>query len=57
MQDSSNDNPFDQETWDLLPDYFEKLPNPVRIHLWADPDAGQGEQEALRLVQALAGRF
>ncbi len=57
MQDSLNDNPFDQETWDLLPNYFAELPNPVRIHLWGDPGAGRGEKEALRLVQALAGRF
>jgi alkyl hydroperoxide reductase subunit AhpF len=57
MQDSLNDNPFDQETWDLLPNYFEELPNPIRIHLWGDPDSGQGEQEALRLIQALASRF
>jgi alkyl hydroperoxide reductase subunit AhpF len=57
MHDSLNDNPFDAETWDLLPNYFAELPNPVQIHLWGDPDSGQGEQEALRLVQALAGRF
>ena len=57
MHDSLNDNPFDAETWELLPNYFEKLPNPVQIHLWGDPDSSQGEQEALRLVQTLAGRF
>ncbi len=57
MHDSLNDNPFDAETWELLPDYFAELPNPVQIHLWGDPDSGQGEQEALRLVQTLAGRF
>jgi alkyl hydroperoxide reductase subunit AhpF len=57
MHDSLNDNPFDAETWELLPDYFEELPNPVQIHLWGDPESGQGEREALRLIQALAGRF
>ena len=57
MHDSLNDNPFDAETWELLPNYFAELPNPVQIHLWGDPDSGQGEQEALRLVQTLAGRF
>ena len=57
MHDSLNDNPFDAETWELLPDYFAELPNPVQIHIWGDPDSGQGEQEALRLVQTLAGRF
>jgi alkyl hydroperoxide reductase subunit AhpF len=57
MQDSSKSNPFDAETWALLPDYFEKLPNTVNIHVWGDPDAGHGEQEAQRLVETLAGRF
>jgi alkyl hydroperoxide reductase subunit AhpF len=57
MHDSLNDNPFDAETWELLPNYFAELTNPVQIHLWGDPDSGQGEQEALRLVQTLAGRF
>jgi len=57
MHNSANDNPFDQETWDLLPDYFEKLPNPVKIHLWADPEGGQGEHDAQRLVNTLADRF
>lgn len=57
MHDSFNDNPLDAETWELLPNYFEELPNPVQIHLWGDPDSGQGEQEALQLVQTLAGRF
>ena len=57
MHNSLNDNPFDEETWDLLPTYFEKLPHPVQIHLWGDPDSGQGEEDALRLVQTLADRF
>jgi alkyl hydroperoxide reductase subunit AhpF len=57
MHNSLNDNPFDEETWDLLPTYFEKLPHPVQIHFWGDPNSGQGEKEALRLVQTLAGRF
>jgi alkyl hydroperoxide reductase subunit AhpF len=57
MYDSLNDNPFDAETWALLPDYFEELPNPVQINLWGDPETSQGEKEALRLIQALANRF
>ncbi len=57
MIDSSNDHPFDQETWDLLPTYFENLPHPVRLHLWGDPELGQSEREAQHLIEALAERF
>lgn len=57
MQDSSNDHPFDQETWALLPSYLDNLPNPVRLHVWGDPAATTSEKEALRLASALANRF
>lgn len=57
MHDSSKSNPFDAETWALLPDYFEQLPNAVDIHVWGDPSEGGGEQEAQYLVQTLADRF
>ena len=50
-------SPFDTETWALLPDYFAALPNPVRLHIWADPQASLGEREAVRLGQALSERF
>lgn len=57
MYDSLNDNPFDQETWDLLPAYFANLPNAVQIRVWGDPQATPSEREAERLAQTLAGRF
>ena len=57
MPKSANDNPFDQETWELLPTYFENLPHPVRIHIWGDPEASQGEKEAKRLIFTIADRF
>lgn len=57
MHDSLNDNPFDQETWDLLPSYFDKLPNPIQVRVWADPQETEGESEAQRLAQTLANRF
>lgn len=57
MQDSSNDHPFDQETWELLPSYFDNLPHAVRLHVWGDPNGSASEGEALRLARALAGRF
>jgi len=50
-------SPFDAETWALLPSYFEALPHPVRIHVWANPAASLGEREAVRLVAALGGAF
>ena len=52
-----DNSPFDPETWALLPDYFDRLPQPVRLHLWADPAASLGEREALRLTTALAAGF
>jgi len=57
MHNSSNNNPFDAETWALLPEYFEHLPQPVQINVWGDPDSSIGEQEAVRLAQTLADRF
>ncbi len=50
-------NPFDAETWALLPSYFDQLPNPVQINLWGDPQMSLGEREAARLCHALAERF
>ncbi len=54
---SPDDNPFDNETWALLPDYFDKLPTPVQINVWGDPKAEFGEAEAVRLAETLASRF
>ena len=53
----SDNNPFDADTWALLPDYFEKLPSKVQINVWGDPTAGFGELEAERLASTLASRF
>jgi alkyl hydroperoxide reductase subunit AhpF len=50
-------NPFDDETWALLPNYFAQLPEPVRLHVWADPQASLGEREAVRLAIALEEGF
>lgn len=57
MPDSSNDNPFDQKTWDLLPTFFDNLPHAVRIHVWGDPESGQSEQDTERLATTLADHF
>lgn len=50
-------NPFDAETWALLPDFFEQLPEQVQINVWGDPSAGFGEHEAVRIAKSLAARF
>jgi alkyl hydroperoxide reductase subunit AhpF len=55
---SQEDNySFDAETRALLPEYLEKLPNPVQLRLWGDPKASIGEREAARLVKGLADEF
>jgi alkyl hydroperoxide reductase subunit AhpF len=48
---------FDDDTWATLPEFFEKLPEPVQLHIWGDPAASPAEQEAARLAETLAGRF
>ena len=57
MEDLLENNPFDTETWALLPDYFEKLPRKVQINVWGDPTGSLGEGEAKRLAETLASRF
>jgi len=48
---------FDNETWAQLPDFFDKLPEPVRLHVWADGSASPAEGEAIRLAHMLDERF
>jgi alkyl hydroperoxide reductase subunit AhpF len=50
-------HPFDDETWAQLPDFFDQLPGPVRLHLWGDEDASQRERETAVLCHSLARRF
>lgn len=50
-------HPFDEETWAQLPSFFDQLPQPVRLHLWGDETASQGERETAVLCRALADRF
>lgn len=51
------DNPFDDETWSLLPGFFEKLPEPVLLHCWGDPEASVNEKQAKILMDVLSNRF
>lgn len=57
MTSSPTGNPFDAATWAEMPSFFERLPTPVTLSLWADPAASRAEHEALRLCQTLADEF
>lgn len=54
---SSTHLPFDDETWQQLPGFFDNLPQPVHLHLWGIEDASDGERETAVLCRALAGHF
>jgi alkyl hydroperoxide reductase subunit AhpF len=49
--------PFDDDTWRELPEFLEKLPQPVCLHIWGDETASPAEREALALAKILAERF
>jgi alkyl hydroperoxide reductase subunit AhpF len=48
---------FDAKTWAELPDILGKLPQPIRLTVWGDPAASDGEREATVLCQTLADHF
>jgi alkyl hydroperoxide reductase subunit AhpF len=48
---------FEGASWEPLVAFLEKLPRPVTLVVWADPDGSRFEQEGLALVEALARRF
>lgn len=48
---------FDEDTWAQLPDFFQHLPEQVRLHVWGDGQASPAEGEAIRLARALDERF
>lgn len=49
--------PFDEDTWQQLPDFLDHLPEPVCLHVWGDPEGGAAEREAARLAALLSERF
>lgn len=57
MDETLENNPFDLETWNLLPGYFEKLPRKVQINIWGDPNASFAEDQAQKITTVLAARF
>jgi alkyl hydroperoxide reductase subunit AhpF len=48
---------FDNETWAQLPQFFDNLPEPVRLTVWGEEEGSPEEREAVILGRALAGRF
>jgi len=54
---NDNEIQFEDESWEKLPDFLGKLPEPVRIHVWGDEMASPSEREAARLVRAISDRF
>lgn len=48
---------FDEETWESLPDYLSRLPEPIRLHVWGDEEASASEYEAAELARTLNTRF
>lgn len=48
---------FDDETWALLPDFFDHLPKPVLLNIWADEKSTIAEAEAVKLANTLSQRF
>ncbi|MEZ4517570.1 MAG: hypothetical protein R3C44_12335 [Chloroflexota bacterium] len=56
-KDSLANNPFDDETWALLPDLLGRLPEAIVLQMWGDENGTRYEQEALRLCRALADEF
>jgi alkyl hydroperoxide reductase subunit AhpF len=54
---SSDAAHFDEDTWAQLPEFFEHLPEPVRLHVWGDVAASPTEREAARLAELLSSRF
>jgi alkyl hydroperoxide reductase subunit AhpF len=57
MPETEHSNPFDAETWAILPKYLAKLPNRILLRVWGDPGASAREKEAARLAEGLADRF
>jgi alkyl hydroperoxide reductase subunit AhpF len=49
--------PFDAETWEQLPGFFDNLPQPVHLHLWGIEGASDGERETAVLCRTLADHF
>jgi alkyl hydroperoxide reductase subunit AhpF len=57
LTDSTENHPFDTETWAQMPAFFDHLPEPVRLIVWGDVALTKQEREAAAVCQALANQF
>ncbi|KAA3664664.1 MAG: hypothetical protein DWQ04_04570 [Chloroflexi bacterium] len=57
MTELENNHPFDNETWEQLPAFFDSLPEPVLLIVWGDAAISQNDKDAATLCQTLAERF
>lgn len=57
MTEAESGIPFDEDTWQQLPDFLGRLPEPVCLHVWGDEAGEPAEREAARLARTLAERF
>ena len=48
---------FDDDTWEMLPSFFEHLPKSVLLNIWGDANSSISVSEALKLAQDLSQRF
>jgi alkyl hydroperoxide reductase subunit AhpF len=48
---------FDDETWEMLPAFFDHLPEPVLLNIWGDESASTAESEVVRLAKKLSEHF
>ena len=57
MTEPENNHPFDIETWEQLPAFFDNLPERVLLIVWGDATISQNDKDAATLCQTLANRF
>lgn len=48
---------FDDATWEMLPSFFDHLPEPVLLNIWGDENGSDTEREALLLASRVSDRF
>jgi alkyl hydroperoxide reductase subunit AhpF len=56
-QEPHDERNQDAADWELLTPYLENLPKPVKLVVWADPEAQWREAEAVRLARMLSERY
>lgn len=57
QRDLTEPVPFDEDTWQQMPDFIGNLTEPVCLHVWGDPAITAEEREATRLAALLSEHF